>query len=200
MEIKQANGGSLSVDAGVFDCLYNPTLIHQATVAFQARARAGTKAQKNRSAVAGGASKPWRQKGMGRARAGTIRSPLWRGGGRTFAAQPRNFNQKLNKKMYRGALKSLLSELNRLNRLVVIDELTIAKPKTKLLVEQLKTMALDSVLIVLAEENEDIFMASRNIPKVGVLLAHEIDPVNLMRFDKVLVTREAIEKIQENLQ
>ena len=137
---------------------------------------------------------------MGRARAGTIRSPLWRGGGRTFAAQPRNFNQKLNKKMYRGALKSLLSELNRLNRLVVIDELTIAKPKTKLLVEQLKTMALDSVLIVLAEENEDIFMASRNIPKVGVLLAHEIDPVNLMRFDKVLVTREAIEKIQENLQ
>ncbi len=200
MELKRADGGTLSVDAGIFDCRYNEALIHQVAVAFQARARSGTKAQKNRSRVAGGGSKPWRQKGMGRARAGTIRSPLWRGGGRTFAAQPRSFNQKLNKKMYRGALKSLLSELNRSNRLIVIDELTIEKPKTKLLVEKLKALSITSVLIVLAEEDETLFMASGNIPWVGVLLAHEIDPVNLMRFDKVLMTKQAIEKIQENLQ
>ncbi len=199
MELKQADGGTLFVDAGIFDCRYNAALIHQAAVAFQARARSGTKAQKNRSRVAGGGSKPWRQKGMGRARAGTIRSPLWRGGGRTFAAQPRSFNQKLNKKMYRGALKSLLSELNRSNRLIVVDELTIEKPKTKLLIEKLKTMSITSVLIVLAEEDETLFMASSNIPWVGVLLAHEIDPVNLMRFDKVLMTKPAIEKIQDNL-
>ena len=199
MELKQVSGGTLSVDEGVFDYQYNPALIHQATIAFQANARSGTKAQKNRARVAGGTSKPWRQKGTGRARAGTIRSPIWRGGGRTFAAQPRSFNQKLNKKMHRGALKSLLSELNRLNRLIVIDELTIEKPKTKLLVEKLKAMSIDSVLIVLAEENETLFMASSNIPWVGVLIANEIDPVNLMRFDKVLMTREAVEKIQETL-
>lgn len=200
MQLKQASGGKLSVDAGVFDCRYNPTLIHQAVVTFQARARFGTKAQKSRADVAGGASKPWRQKGMGRARAGTIRSPLWRGGGRAFAAQPRKFNPKLNKKMYRGALKSLLSELNRLDCLIVVDELTIAQPKTKLLVEKLNEMSLDSVLIVVAEANENLFLASNNIPKVGVLLAHEIDPVNLMRFDKVLMTSEAVKKIQESLQ
>ena len=200
MELKQADGSLLAVDAKVFDCQYNPVLIHQATVAFQARARLGTKAQKNRAEVAGGASKPWRQKGMGRARAGTIRSPLWRGGGRTFAARPRKFSPKLNKKMYRGALKSLLSELNRLNRLIVIDNLTLAQPKTKLLVEKLKAMSLDSVLIIIAEENENIFMASSNIPRVGVLMAHEIDPVNLIRFDKILITQKAVEKIQESLQ
>ena len=200
MELKQADGGTLSVDADIFDCQYNAALVHQAAVAFQAGARSGTKAQKNRSRVAGGASKPWRQKGMGRARAGTIRSPLWRGGGRTFAAQPRNFGQKLNKKMYRGALKSLLSELNRSNRLIVVDELTIEKPKTKLLIEKLKAMSITSVLIVLAEADELIFMASNNIPYVGVLLAHEIDPVNLMRFDKVLMTKQAVEAIQQNLQ
>ena len=199
MELKQASGGTLAVEASIFDCRYNPTLVHQAVVAFQARARLGTKAQKSRADVAGGASKPWRQKGMGRARAGTIRSPLWRGGGRAFAAQPRNFNPKLNKKMYRGALRSLLSELNRTDRLVVIDELTIAQPKTKLLVEKLKELSLDSVLIVIAKEDENIFMASNNIPRVGVLLAHEIDPVNLMRFAKVLMTRTAVEKIQEKL-
>lgn len=199
MELKQANGGTLSVDARIFDYRYNPALIHQAVVAFQATARAGTKAQKNRARVAGGGSKPWRQKGMGRARAGTIRSPLWRGGGHAFAAQPRNFKQKLNKKMYRGALKSLLSELNRSDRLIVVDEFTIEKPKTKLLVEKLKAMSLDSVLIVLAEGDETLFMASSNIPRVGVLLANELDPVNLMRFDKVLITQPAVEKIQENL-
>ena len=199
MELKQVSGDTLSVDADIFDCQYNPALIHQATVAFQANARSGTKAQKNRSRVAGGGGKPWRQKGMGRARAGTIRSPIWRGGGRTFAAQPRSFNQKLNKKMYRGAMKSLLSELNRQNHLIIIDELTIEKPKTKLLVEKLKAMSIASVLIVLAEENEIIFMASSNIPWVGILMAHEIDPVNLMHFDKVLMTRGAVEKIQETL-
>ena len=199
MELKQVNGGTLSVDPGVFDCRYNPVLIHQAAVAFQAGARAGTKAQKNRARAAGGGSKPWRQKGMGRARVGTIRSPLWRGGGRAFAAQPRKFKQKLNRKMYRGALKSLLSELNRLNCLVVVDELTIKQPKTKLLVEKLKSMSMDSVLIVLAEENDAIFMASSNIPWVGVMMAHEIDPVNLMRFDKVLMTQKAVEQIQDNL-
>ena len=199
MELKQADGGTLSVDAGIFDYKYNAALVHQVAVAFQARARSGTKAQKNRSRVAGGGSKPWRQKGMGRARAGTIRSPIWRGGGRTFAAQPRSFNQKLNRKMYRGAIKSLLSELNRSNRLIVVNELTIEKPKTKLLIEKLETMSITSVLIVLAEEDDVIFMASNNIPSVGVLLAHEIDPVNLMRFDKVLMTKQAIEKIQENL-
>ena len=200
MELKQVDGSTLSVDAGIFDFKYNEALVHQAAVAFQAGARSGTKAQKNRAKVAGGASKPWHQKGMGRARAGTIRSPLWRGGGRTFAARPRSFDQKLNKKMYRGALKSILSELNRLNRLIVVDELTIEKPKTKLLVEKLKAMSITSALIVLAEANETIFMASNNIPHVGVLLAHEIDPVNLMRFDKVLMTKQAVEAIQQNLQ
>lgn len=194
------NGGAMQVAAQVFGCEYNPALVHQAVVAFQAGARAGSKAQKNRAKVAGGGTKPWRQKGLGRARAGSIRSPLWRGGGRAFAAKPRNFKQKLNKKMYSGAMRSLLSELSRSDRLLAISELSLAEPKTKLLVQKLKEWSLDSVLIVLASADQNIFLASSNLPRVGVMMVAEIDPVNLMRFDKVLLTGEAIEEIQERLQ
>ena len=200
MELKMAEGGTMTVVEQVFGCEYKPALVHQAVVAFQAAARAGTKAQKNRAKVAGGGSKPWRQKGSGRARAGTIRSPIWRGGGCAFAAKPRKFKQKLNRKMYSGAMRSLLSELSRTDRLLAVKALSLAEPKTKLLVQKLKEWSLDSVLIVLASADSNIFMASSNLPKVGVMTATEIDPVNLMRFDKVLLTSEAVEKIQENLQ
>jgi len=198
-EIKQAGGGAVAVDAAVFAYPYKAALIHQAVVAFQATARAGTKAQKNRARVSGGGRKPWRQKGQGRARAGSIRSPLWRGGGRAFAAAPRNFAQKLNKKMHRAALRSLLSELNRMNRLLVTDDLTIAQPKTQLLVEKLSAMSLDSVLIILATADETLFMASNNIPWVGVMMVGQLDPYNLLRFDKVLMTTAALTEIQEKL-
>ncbi len=160
-------------------------------------ARAGTKAQKNRSAVRGGGKKPWKQKGTGRARAGTIRSPIWRGGGVTFAATPRDHAQKVNRKMYRGALQTILSELVRQDRLVVVSALDLAEPKSKALLARLAELGVEKGLIVTAEVNENLYLASRNLPGVYAVDVAGIDPVSLVAADKVVITVDAIEKIQE---
>lgn len=178
---------------------FNESLIHQVVVAHMAGARSGTKAQKSRSAVSGGGAKPFRQKGTGRARAGTIRSPLWRGGGKTFAAQPRDYSQKVNRKMYRGALKSILSELVRQERLLVVDKFDLDAPKTKQLAEKLKAMGLENVLIVADEVNDNLFLSARNLKHVDVVDARRVDPVRLVGFDKVLMTVPAVKQLEEML-
>ena len=193
------NGGSVEISDVAFGREFNEALVHQVVSAYLAGGRAGTKAQKNRSTARGGGAKPWRQKGTGRARAGTIRSPIWVGGGRAFAAQPRNFEQKVNKKMYRAALRSVLSELVRQDRLVVVKELALEAPKTKMLATKLKELDLDSVLILNEAFDEKIFLAARNLANVGICDAASIDPVVLIRFDKVLVTLPALKLIEERL-
>lgn len=191
--------GTVNVSEAVLGKEFNQDLVHQAVVAFMAGARQGTKAQKNRAAVSGGGKKPWRQKGTGRARAGTIRSPLWRSGGVTFAAQPRNFEQKLNKKMYRAALRCILSELNRQERLVVVDAFDLDAPKTKGLVEKLAQYDLSNVLIVAEEVSKNLYLSSRNLHTVDVRDVQGVDPVSLIRFEKVLVTVPALKKLEEAL-
>jgi len=199
MKLKMQGSGSVDVQDAAFGAEFNEALVHQVVSAYLAGGRAGTKAQKNRSAARGGGAKPWRQKGTGRARAGTIRSPIWVGGGRTFAAQPRNFEQKVNKKMYRAALRSVLSELVRQDRLVIVKELALEAPKTKMLATKLKELDLDNVLILNEAFDEKIFLAARNLPNVGICDAASIDPVVLIRFDKVLVTLPALKLIEERL-
>ena len=199
MKLKMQGTGSVDVAETAFGADFNEALVHQVVTAYLAGGRAGTKAQKNRAAVRGGGAKPWRQKGTGRARAGTIRSPIWVGGGRAFAAQPRNHEQKVNKKMYRAALRSVLSELVRQDRLVVVKELSLEAPKTKLLATKLKELDLDNVLILNEAFDEKIFLAARNLPNVGICDAGSIDPVVLIRFEKVLVTLPALKLIEERL-
>jgi len=199
MKLKMQGTGSVDVAEAAFGADFNKPLVHQVVTAYLAGGRAGTKAQKNRAAVRGGGAKPWQQKGTGRARAGTIRSPIWVGGGRTFAAQPRNHEQKVNKKMYRAALRSVLSELVRQDRLVVVKELSLEAPKTKLLATKLKELDLDNVLILNEAFDEKIFLAARNLPNVGICDAGSIDPVVLIRFEKVLVTLPALKLIEERL-
>lgn len=199
MKLKMQGSGSVDVLDTAFAAEFNEPLIHQVVTAHLAGARAGTKAQKNRSAVRGGGTKPWAQKGTGRARAGTIRSPIWVGGGRTFAAKPRNFEQKVNRKMYRAAMRSMLSELVRQDRLVVVEKLELDAPKTRLLAGKLKELDLDSVLILNEAFDEKIFLAARNLPNVGICDASSIDPVVLIRFEKVLVTLPALKLIEERL-
>ena len=199
MKLKMQGTGSVDVADAAFGAEFNEALVHQVVTAYLAGGRAGTKAQKNRAAVRGGGAKPWRQKGTGRARAGTIRSPIWVGGGRAFAAQPRNYQQKVNKKMYRAALRSVLSELIRQDRLVVVKELTLEAPKTKLLATKLKELELDSVLILNEGFDEKLYLAARNLPDVGICDASSIDPVVLIRFEKVLVTLPALKMIEERL-
>ncbi|MBB6523750.1 50S ribosomal protein L4 [Pseudoteredinibacter isoporae] len=191
--------GTVSVSEVAFGREFNQDLVHQAVVAFMAGARQGTKAQKNRSAVSGGGAKPWRQKGTGRARAGTSRSPIWRSGGVTFAAQPRNHEQKLNKKMYRAAMRCILSELNRQDRLVVVESFAVEAPKTKELVGKMKQFDLTEALIVTEEVDTNLYLASRNLHKVDVRDVEAIDPVALIRFDKVVVTVAALKKLEETL-
>jgi large subunit ribosomal protein L4 len=191
--------GTVSVSEVAFGREFNQDLVHQAVVAYMAGARQGTKAQKTRAEVSGGGKKPWRQKGTGRARAGTIRSPIWRGGGATFAAKPRNFEQKLNKKMYRAALQCILSELNRQNRLIVVESFDVDAPKTKSLVQKLAQFDLTDALIVTEEMSENLFLASRNLYKVGVIDVQGVDPVSLIGFDKVVVTVPALKKFEEIL-
>lgn len=191
--------GSVEVADSAFAAEFNEPLVHQVVTAFLAGGRAGTKAQKNRSRVRGGASKPWRQKGTGRARAGTIRSPIWVGGGRTFAAQPRNHAQKVNRKMYRGALRSVFSELIRQDRLVVAEALEMEAPKTRELAGKLKSLGLDNVLIVTEAFDEKVFLSARNLPDVGICDVPALDPVVLMRFEKVLITLPALKLIEERL-
>ena len=191
--------GTLTVSEVAFGKEFNQDLVHQAVVAYMAGARQGTKAQKTRSEVSGGGKKPWRQKGTGRARAGTIRSPIWRSGGVTFAAKPRNFEQKLNKKMYRAALRCILSELNRQERLVVVEDFDLESPKTKALVQKLGQYGLSEALVVTEEVSEGLYLASRNLHKVDVRDVAGVDPVSLIRFDKVIVTVPAMKKFEEIL-
>jgi large subunit ribosomal protein L4 len=198
MELKQYNGSALNVSDAVFGADYNEALIHQAVVAYQAGARQGTRAQKNRSAVSGGGAKPWRQKGTGRARAGTSRSPIWRGGGRTFPSTTQDFSQKMNRKAYRSAMRSILSELVRQERLVVAD-ITVKEPKTKQLVSQMKDMDINDALFITHEFDENLALASRNLYHIGILEADQINPLSLIGFDKVVVTSEAIKQIEEKL-
>ena len=191
--------GSVEVSEATFARDYNEALIHQVVTAYLAGGRQGTRAQKNRSAVAGGGKKPWRQKGTGRARAGTIRSPIWRSGGVTFAATPQDHSQKVNKKMYRSAMRSILSELARSERLVVVESLSLEQPKTKLLVEALKGYGLDNVLIVASEVDQNLYLASRNLHKVDVRDVEGVDPVSLIAHEKVVVTVDAVKKFEEDL-
>jgi large subunit ribosomal protein L4 len=189
--------GKVSVADTAFGRDFNEGLVHQAVTAYLAGGRAGTVKQKTRSEVRGGGAKPWKQKGTGRARAGTIRSPLWRTGGKTFAARPQNWSQKLNKKMYRAAMQSILSELVRQGRLVVVEKFDVAAPKTKQLLTQLNAMGLQSVMIVSEQVEQNLALASRNLHSVGVAEAASIDPVSLVRFEKVLITVPAMKKIEE---
>ena len=186
-----------SISNEVFSKEFNESLVHQAVVSFMAAARQGSAKQKNRSEVRGGGKKPYRQKGTGRARAGTIRSPLWRGGGVTFAARPRDFSKKINKKMYRAAIKSIFSELVRQNRLVAIEKPVLEKPKTKEIANFLKEFALSKVLIIIDELDMNLYLSARNIPNVDVITVKEINPVNLIKSHKVAVTSEALKQIEE---
>ena len=199
MKLDIQGKGSVDVAESAFGAEFNEALVHQVVTAYLAGARAGTKAQKNRSAVRGGGIKPWRQKGTGRARAGTIRSPIWVGGGRAFAAAPRDHSQKVNKKMYRAALRSVMSELVRQERLVVVESLDIEAPKTKLLATKLKDMGVDNALLLNEAFDEKLFLAARNLPNIGVCDAASIDPVVLIRFEKVVITVPALKMIEERL-
>lgn len=200
MELQVANGGTLTVNEVVFNREFNEGLVHQAVVAYMAAGRSGTKAQKNRSDVSGGGQKPFRQKGTkgtGRARAGTTRGPLWRTGGVTFAARPRNFEQKLNKKMYRAAMRAILSELVRQERFVIVDSLSLEDSKTKLMVAKLKDYGTNDVLLVSEVADVNVLLAARNIPYCEVTSVADLNPVSLVGHEKVVMTRSAVEKIQE---
>jgi large subunit ribosomal protein L4 len=196
--LKDANS-ALEVSEATFGRDFNEALVHQVVVAFGAGARQGSKAQKTRSEVRGGGAKPWRQKGTGRARAGTIRSPIWRSGGVTFAAKPQDHSQKVNKKMYRGAIQSILSELVRQDRLIVVEKFTVETPKTKELISKLKELELKDVLIVTSEVDENLFLSARNLYKVDVRDVQGIDPVSLIAFEKVLMTADAVKQLEESL-
>jgi large subunit ribosomal protein L4 len=201
MKLKVANGGAeLAVSDENFGREYNQALVFQVVNAYMAAGRSGTKAQKTRAEVRGGGKKPHAQKGTGSARAGSIRSPIWVGGGRAFAAQPRDFSQKVNRKMYRGAMRAMLSELVRQDRLVVTPSLAIDQPKTKLLIAQLKSLSLDNVLIIVEAADEKLELAARNLPHVELLSASAVNPVSLARHDKVLATVGAVKLLEERLQ
>ena len=194
-----AGTGTVEVADATFGKEFNEALVHQVVTAYLAGGRQGTRAQKSRSDVRGGGKKPWRQKGTGRARAGTIRSPLWRSGGVTFAARPQDYTQKVNRKMYRAAMRSILSELVRQERLVAIEEFSVDAPKTKQVAAKLKELNLEKVLIVTEEVDEKLYLAARNLPHVDVVDVAAADPVSLVAFDKVLVTVSALRKFEEKL-
>ena len=191
--------GTVAVSEANFAREYNEALVHQVVTAFLSGARQGTRAQKTRSEVAGGGKKPWRQKGTGRARAGTIRSPIWRSGGVTFAAKPQDHSQKVNRKMYRAAMRSILSELARTDRLMIVEALDVEQPKTKLLVETLKGYGVDNVLIVADNVNKNLYLASRNLHRVDVRDVEGADPVSLIAYEKVMITVDAVKKFEEAL-
>ncbi|MDW3094114.1 MAG: 50S ribosomal protein L4 [Gammaproteobacteria bacterium] len=199
MKLDVTNGSSINVSDDTFGRDYNETLVHQAVTAYLAGARSGTKAQKNRSAVRGGGAKPWRQKGTGRARAGTSRGPLWRSGGQTFAAQPRSYKQKMNKKMVRAAYASIFSELIRLERLHVVDDFTAETPKTKDMLARLSKIGVSSAYIIVGTEKSDekLYLSARNLHDVDVDEASSIDPVSLIKFEHVVITEEALKEVEE---
>jgi large subunit ribosomal protein L4 len=201
MKLKMVNGaGELQVSEATFGREFNEALVHQVVTAYRATGRAGTKAQKTRAEVRGGGKKPWSQKGTGQARAGSSRSPIWVGGGRAFAAKPRSFEQKVNRKMYRGAIRVMLSELARSERLVVTETLALDAPKTRLLAGQLKAWSLSRVLIVVEALDEKLFLAARNLPYVEVIEVGALNPVSLARHESVLMTVGAVKMIEERLQ
>lgn len=197
MELKTNTGSAVTISDATFGRDFNEALVHQVVTAYMAGARQGTKAQKTRAEVRGGGIKPWRQKGTGRARAGSSSSPIWRSGGVTFAAKPRSFEQKVNKKMYRAAMQSILSELIRQERLIVADTFAVDTHKTKEFVAKLKEFELSNVLIISDEVNENLYLAARNVPHVGITEASSIDPVSLIAFEKVLVTLPALKQLEE---
>ena len=199
MKITTANKKSIEVSDSTFSAPFNEALVHQVVNAVLSGARSGTKAQKNRSQVSGGGAKPWRQKGTGRARAGTIRSPIWVGGGRAFAARPRDFSQKVNKKMYRAAMRSILSELLREDRLVVLDKFDIKQPKTKEFKKLTEKLKADSALIVNDKFDENLFLSSRNIKNMEYSEVSSINPVSLMKYEKVIINVESLKIIEERL-
>jgi large subunit ribosomal protein L4 len=201
MQLKSVNGGAtVQVSEAAFGHKFNESLVHQVLTAYRNAARSGTKAQKSRAEVRGGGRKPYAQKGTGQARAGSNRSPIWVGGGKTFAAKPRDFEQKVNRKMYRGALRSMLSELARTERLLVTDGIQLSQPKTKLLATQLRQWSLASVLIVVEATDQKLALAARNLPHVEVLEVTALNPVSLAAYDKVLMTVGAVKLIEERLQ
>ncbi|OOZ42778.1 50S ribosomal protein L4 [Solemya elarraichensis gill symbiont] len=199
MDVNVQNGSAIQVSDQVFGADYNESLIHQVVKAYFNSARSGTKAQKNRAAVRGGGAKPWRQKGTGRARAGTSRSPIWRSGGVTFAAQPREFSQKVNRKMYKGAMVSILSELLRQERLIVVDDFSLSAPKTKELAGKLKELDAKDALIIVDDLDEGLILAARNLYLIDVRDNMDVDPASLIAYDKVIVTPAALKKIEERL-
>lgn len=199
MQINVNGAQAIDVCERTFGGEFNETLVHQAVVAYMAAGRQGSKKQKTRSEVSGGGKKPWRQKGTGRARAGTIRSPIWRGGGTTFAARPQDHSQKLNKKMYRAAMRSILAELLRQDRLVVVEDFSVDAPKTKALLGKLETLGLQDVLIVSENVEQNLYLAARNLPHVDVRDVQASDPVSLIAYDKVLMTVSAVKKFEEML-
>jgi len=194
-----ASAGTVSVSDATFAREYNESLVHQVVTSYLAGARQGTKAQKNRAAVSGGGKKPWRQKGTGRARAGTIRSPLWRSGGVTFAAQPQDHGVKVNRKMYRAALRAIFSELARQDRLLVVENIDVEQPRTKLLVQQLGEYGVDNALVVTSDVSENLYLAARNLHKVDVRDVAGVDPVSLVAHEKVMVTVDAVKQFEEML-
>lgn len=191
--------GTIDVSEVTFGREYNEALVHQVVVAALARARQGTHQTKSRSDCSGSGKKPWAQKGTGNARAGCFRSPLWRSGGHTFAARPGDYSHKVNKKMHRGAMQSILSELNRQKRLLVVEDFSIEQPKTKELLKKLKDFGLERVLIVVDKMNDNLYLASRNIPRVEVITVDHVDPVNLIKYDHVLMTVHSVRKCEEVL-
>jgi large subunit ribosomal protein L4 len=204
MKLKLVSKGAPSQDVQVSDDTfareYNESLVHQVVTAYRNAGRAGTKAQKSRAEVRGGGKKPWNQKGTGQARAGSIRSPIWVGGGKTFAARPRDFSQKVNRKMYRGAMRVMLSELARQDRLSVVNGIELEAPKTKLLLNELTGLGCgDSVLVVIEAYDEKLELASRNLPYINVLPVSAVDPVSLARHEKVLATVGAVRLLEEKL-
>ncbi len=201
MSKKGKSSGGLQVSDTLFGREFNEALVHQVVNAYLAGARKGTRGQKTRAEVSGGGRKPWNQKGTGQARAGTIRSPLWRGGGKVFAAKTQDHSQKVNRKMYRGAMQAILSELVRQNRLIVVDSENFAfsKPKTRDLLDRLKTLGVEQALIVIDVWNDNLYLSARNLPRVDIRQASNVDPVSLVKFDKVLMTTDAVRKLEEVL-
>ena len=196
MDIQLTNNSKLAVSDAVFGADYNEPLVHQVITAYLAGGRAGTKAQKTRAQVRGGGRKPYKQKGTGQARAGTIRSPLWRGGGRTFAAVPRDHSQKVNRKMYQGALRSIVSELTRRGDLLIADDFKIEQPKTKGLLQQLSRLDVSDLLIITDNVDQNLMLSSRNLPHVDVTDVEGINPVSLLSRKKVLMTQAAVKKLE----
>jgi large subunit ribosomal protein L4 len=200
MKLNIQTGGALELADATFGAEFNEPLVHQVLTAFQAAARLGTKAQKTRAEVRGGGAKPWKQKGTGRARAGSSRSPIWVGGGRAFAAKPRDFSQKVNRKMYRAAMRCILSELVRQDRLIVVSQININEPRTKLLIAKLDELSAGrNVLLLVEKYPAELCLAARNLPNVDIVDLREVNPHSLIRFEKIVVTEQALKALEERL-